>query len=188
MPQRPNPVWTVDFKGWFRTGDGRRVDPLSGRDLFSRHLLSLRLLPHRHAAVQRYFRRWFARAGLPEVIRVDHSPTFAGDGALSLSRLSVGWLRLGIRVEFTGRARPQDNAAHEPMHRLYQNEVARPPAAQQRRTDRWVRGSNHQRPPEALGQQVPAQLYRRSRRRYRPVRGPVRYSRGWPTATVTTSG
>lgn len=192
VPQRPNQVWTVDFKGWLRTSDGQRVDPLTVRDLFSRYLLGIRLLWPEHQPVHRYFQRLFARHGLPEVIRVDHGPPFAGDGALSLSRLSVWWLRLGIRVEFTRRAHPQDNAAHEQMHRIYQNELARPPAAtpaaQQRRTDRWVRSYNHQRPHEALGQRVPAELYRRSRRRYRPVRGPVRYPRGWPTATVTPSG
>ena len=27
--RRPNEVWTVDFKGWFRTQDGTRVEPLT---------------------------------------------------------------------------------------------------------------------------------------------------------------
>jgi len=109
-----------------------------------------------------------------------------------LSRLSAWWLSLGIRVQFTGRARPQDNAAHEQMHRIYQNEVAhRPaptPAAQQRRTDRWVRDYNWERPHEALGQRVPAALYRRSPRRYPAAVRPWRYPSGWRTARVTTSG
>jgi transposase-like protein len=59
VPQRPNQVWTVDFKGWFRTGDGQRVDPLTVRDLFSRYLLGIRLLRHRHQRVHRYFQRLF---------------------------------------------------------------------------------------------------------------------------------
>ena len=192
IPTRPNQVWTVDFKGWFRTGDGQRVDPLTVRDLFSRYVLGIRLLRHRHQHVQRYFQRLFARYGLPEIIRVDHGRPFAGDGALDLSRLSAWWLSRGIRVQFTGRARPHDNAAHEQMHRVYQQEVAhRPaptPAAQQRRTDRWVRGYNWERPHEALGQRVPAALYRRSPRRYPAAVRPWRYPSGWRTARVTTSG
>lgn len=192
VPQRPNHVWTVDFKGWFRTGDGQRVEPLTVRDLFSRYLLGIRLLDQRHQRVRRYFQRLLARYGPPEVIRVDHGSPFAGDGALELSRLSAWWLQLGIRVEFTGRGRPQDNGAHEQMHRVYQAEVAhRPaptPAAQQRRTDRWIRYYNWQRPHEALGQRVPAELYRPSRRRYRPGRRPVRYPRAWHTARVTAKG
>ena len=192
IPQAPNDVWTVDFKGWFRTRDGQRVDPLTVRDLFSRFILGIRLLCHRHEPVRRCFQALFVRYGQPKVIRVDHGGPFAGDGALELSRLSAWWLRLGIRVEFTGRARPQDNGAHEQMHRIYKAEVASPPAAsppaQQWRTTRWIAYYNHQRPHEGLGQQFPASLYHRSRR---PYRGPLReieYPRRWVTRRVTASG
>ena len=192
QPQAPNDVWTVDFKGWFRTRDGQRVDPLTVRDLFSRYLLGIRLLSHRHVLVRQYFQRLFTRYGKPRIIRVDHGSPFAGDGALDLSRLSAWWLRLGIRVEFTGRARPQDNAAHEQMHRIYQADLVSPPAAtpraQQWCTTRWITYYNYERPHEGLGQRVPAALYRKSRRRV-PVRLPeLRYPRAWPTRRVTDSG
>ena len=192
VPQGPNHVWTVDFKGWFRTCNGQRVDPLTVRDLFSRYVLGIRLLRHRHEPVRQYFQQLFARYGRPQIIRVDHGPPFAGDGALDLSRLSAWWLRLGIRVEFTGRARPQDNAAHEQMHRIYKADTASSPAAtpraQQQRTTRWVAYYNHQRPHEALDQQVPAALYRKSRRRYAGRLDELTYRRGWPTRHVTPSG
>jgi hypothetical protein len=192
VPQKPNQVWTVDFKGWFRTRDGQRVDPLTVRDLFSRYLLGIRLLCHRQEAVRKYFEHLFADFGQPEIIRVDHGPPFAGDGALDLSRLSAWWLRLGIRVEFTGRAQPQDNAAHEQMHRVYKAEVASPPAAtprgQQQRTTRFVDYYNHHRPHEALAQRVPAEFYRKSRRRYRGRLPELRYRSHWRTRRVTDSG
>ena len=192
VPSRPNHVWTVDFKGWFCTRDGQRVDPLTVRDLFSRYLLGIRLLHHNYEPVRQYFQRLFVEFGQPEIIRVDHGQPFAGDGALDLSRLSAWWLRLGIRVEFTGRARPQDNAAHEQMHRVYKAEAASPPAAtprgQQQRTTRFVRYYNHDRPHEALEQRVPAALYRKSRRRYRGRLPELRYRRTWPTRRVTESG
>src|SRR5260370_18113408 len=35
----PNAVWCADFKGWFRTGDRRRCDPLTISDAMSRYLL-----------------------------------------------------------------------------------------------------------------------------------------------------
>src|SRR5437016_5063653 len=101
VPSRPNHVWTVDFKGWFCTRDGQRVDPLTVRDLFSRYLLGIRLLHHNYEPVRQYFQQLFVQFGQPEIIRVDHGQPFAGDGALDLSRLSAWWLRLGIRVEFT---------------------------------------------------------------------------------------
>ena len=192
LPQAPNDVWTVDFKGWFRTRDGQRVDPLTVRDLFSRFLLGIRLLRHRHAPVLQYFQGLFRRYGQPKVIRVDHGVPFAGDGALELSRLSAGWLRLGIQVEFIRYAKPQDNGAHEQMHRVYHAEVASPPAAnppaQQRRTTRWIGYYNRVRPHEALAQRVPASLYRKSRRSFHAGLRPLTYRRGWLKRRVTDSG
>src|ERR1700731_3595239 len=35
----PNQVWCTDFKGWFRTQDGERIDPLTLSDAHSRYLL-----------------------------------------------------------------------------------------------------------------------------------------------------
>jgi len=192
IPQAPNDVWTVDFKGWFRTHDGQRVDPLTVRDLFSRFILGIRLLSHRHEPVCRYFQELFARYGQPKIIRVDHGAPFAGDGPLDLSRLSAWWLRLGIAVQFTGRARPQDNGAHEQMHRVYQSELASPPAAtprgQQWRTTRWIACYNQERPHEALDQRVPAVLYRKSRRAYRGRMPQLTYRRNWLKRRVTASG
>lgn len=191
IPQEPNDVWTADFKGFFHTRDGRRVDPLTVRDLFSRFILGIRLLGHGHEPARQYFEVLFKRYGKPKVIRVDHGPPFAGKGALDLSRLSAWWLRLGIAVEFTRRARPQDNGAHEQMHRIYKTDVASPsaanPRAQQWRTTRWIAYYNNVRPHEALAQSVPAALYRKSRRRYQKVLRPLIY-RGWISRRVTISG
>jgi len=143
----------------------------------------IRRLRHRHEPLRQYFQGLFQRYGLPQVVRFDHGPPFAGDGALDLSRLSAGWARWGIRVEFTGRARPQDNAAHEQIHRIYKAGVASPPAAtprgQQWRTTRWVQDYIHQRPHEALSQRVPAGFYRPSRRRFPGGLPELRYPRAW---------
>jgi putative transposase len=192
IPQAANVVWTVDFKGWFRTCDGQRVNPLTVRDLFSRFILGIRLLSLEHAPVQQYFQALFTCYGLPKVIRVDHGAPFAGVGPLDLSRLSAWWLRLGIRVEFTRRACPQDNGAHEQMHRIYKADTATPPAAtpqaQQRRSTSWTRYYNQQRPHEALGQRLPATLYHKSRRRYRGPLRRLRYLRHWKTRRVSSRG
>lgn len=170
-PQAANAVWTVDFKGWFRTLDSRRVEPLTVRDLFSRYVLVIWLLPNQsEASVRTVFVRLFRQHGLPRVMRVDNGAPFGGKGPLGLSRLTVWWLGLGIRVEFTRPARPGDNAGHEQMHGVLKAETTQPaaanPSAQQRRTTRWVRYYNQERPHEALGQKPPVDFYRKSRRRY----------------------
>jgi len=168
-PVFPNEVWTIDFKGWFRTGDGQRCDPLTVRDLASRYLLCTTIVAEQSdACVRRAMTSVFRAYGLPHVIRVDNGSPFAGVGPLNLSTLSVWWRRLGIQVEFTRRGKPQDNAAHEQMHRVLKAETASPSAAnkraQQRRLDRWRRQYNTLRPHEALGGATPDALYERSPR------------------------
>jgi transposase InsO family protein len=165
----PNDVWTIDFKGWFRTGDSCRVEPLTVRDLKSRFLLEIRLLANQSdTTTRRAMTRVFRHYGLPKVIRVDNGPPFGGCGPHGLSRLSVWWRRLGIRVEFSRPAHPEDNAAHEQMHGVYQLEVADYPGpnppAHQRRSDRWRASYNNIRPHEALGLHPPAQGYQLSLR------------------------
>lgn len=188
-----NDVWSVDFKGWFRTRDGWRCEPLTVRDVFSRFVLEVALLPNQSdAAVRRAFVQVFRRYGLPKAIRVDHGAPFGGKGALGLSRLSVWWLRLGISVEFIRRAHPQDNAAHEQMHRIFKADTASPPAlsfrAQQRRTTAWKRYYNCERPHEALGQRVPAQIYWPSNRPMPEQLSPVSYPCGWNRRRVRNRG
>lgn len=192
-PTRSNQVWTVDFKGWFRTADGQRQEPLTVRDLFSRFGLCVRLLPSQDdTQVRQVFQRLFRQRGLPGIIRVDNGSPFAGTGALGLSRLSVWWLRLGIRVEFTRRARPGDNAAHEQFHGCYQREVVVPQGSHRRslqaRSTRWLRGYNQDRPHEALRQRTPAEVYRPSRRPYPRGLPPLGYPKTWATRRVRNRG
>jgi transposase InsO family protein len=192
QPAGPNHVWTVDFKGDFRTGDGTRCFPLTVRDLFSRFVLAVRVLPHqRSAAVRCCFIRLFRRFGLPQIIRVDNGSPFGSTGAQGLSTLSVWWRTLGIAVEFIRPGHPEENGAHEQMHRELKRDTARPPVAhppaQQRRSDRWRQDYNTIRPHEALGGRRPADGYRSSRRRYRGPQ-PLRYRRGWARRRVRHNG
>ena len=191
VPVRSNQVWTADFKGWFRTRNGRRVEPLTVRDLFSRYLLAVRLLKDQSwGPVQRIFVGLFGRYGYPSVIRVDNGGPFGSTGPGGLSRLSAWWTALGIRVEFIAPGHPEQNGAHEQMHRILKAETTLPPSsnprAQQRRTDRWVRAYNQLRPHEALGQRAPAQKYRGKPAAARIVR--LRYARNWATRRVRSNG
>ncbi len=193
LAQQPNEVWSVDFKGWFRTGDGRRVDPLTIRDMASCYLLTIELLANQRIELTRAaFARTFRRYGLPEAIRVDNGCPFGADAALGLTRLSVWWLTLGIRVEFITPGCPGENGAHEQMHRVYKAEVANPPApslrAQRRRTEQWKRQYNEVRPHEALAMRCPAQIYRHSRRKFPARLAALSYPASWLSRLVKGKG
>jgi transposase len=191
--RRRHQVWTVDFKGWYRTADGQRQEPLTVRDFWTRYVLAVRLLPDQSdVRVRAALARVFAQHGLPEIIRVDNGSPFGGIGTLRLTRLSVWWLRLGIGVEFTRRARPGDNAAHEQMHGVYAREVAADPGAnrrsEQRRAERWRQQYNQQRPHAALRQRPPGVLYARSPRAYPSKLAEWVYPKLWSVRRVRSHG
>jgi transposase InsO family protein len=165
--QAPNDVWTVDFKGWWYDGQGQRCEPLTVRDEHSRYLLELRRLPDaRTATVQQCFERLFQRHGLPQAIRSDNGSPFAQAKALlGLSRLSAWWVVLGIDLERGRPGHPQDNGAHERLHRDIGLEL-QPRTADQNALDLWREEFNHQRPHEALGMKCPAQVYHDSQHPY----------------------
>lgn len=170
-PVGPNDVWCIDFKGWFRTQDGARCDPLTVSDAFSRYLLCAQAVsPAAEAPSRSELERVFKEYGLPGTIRSDNGAPFASTGAGGLSRLSVWWVKLGITPERIEPGKPQQNGRHERMHRTLKADCARPPAAdlaaQQRRFDHFRHQFNHERPHEALGQTPPARHYSPSLRPY----------------------
>lgn len=166
----PNDLWCIDFKGWFRTADGRRCDPLTVTDAYSRYALVCAIVEPCHAPVEAALRAAFARCGLPKAIRSDNGPPFAAAGPGGLSRLSLGWLKAGIALERIAPGQPQQNGRHERFHRTLKQETSSPPAAsareQQARFDAFCHDYNHLRPHEALGLRPPASLWRPSPRRY----------------------
>lgn len=168
---RPNAVWTADFKGWFRTADGARCEPFTLLDGWSRYLLRCQAVRRADTAtVRAILEAAFREFGLPAALRSDNGPPFAGCGAGGLSRLAVWLIKLSVRPERIDPGAPQQNGRHERLHLTLKQEAASPPAAslraQARRLTAFRRCYNEQRPHEALGQQVPARHYHPSSRAY----------------------
>ncbi|HEY3812589.1 MAG TPA: IS481 family transposase [Caulobacteraceae bacterium] len=163
-----NEEWCTDFKGWFRTRDGTRCDPLTITDTHSRYLIETRIVDQTVDAVRPVFEAAFRANGLPLAIRSDNGGPFGSTGAGGLTRLSVWWLRLGVRPHFIRPASPQENGRHERMHRTLKRQTARPPAdtaaEQQARFDQFRRHYNEERPHEALDQTPPARHWSASPR------------------------
>lgn len=160
----PNEEWAIDFKGWFRTRDGTRCDPLTVTDAASRYLVEVRIVDPTWVGVRAALERVFKDIGLPDAIRSDNGAPFGSTGAGGLSTLSVWWLKLGIEPRYIPPASPQDNGRHERMHRTLKAQTSKPPAQtaaeQQRRFDTFRRHFNQERPHEALNQLPPVKLWK----------------------------
>jgi len=170
VPAEANDVWAIDFKGWFRTGDGVRCDPLTVTDTASRYLLMCEIASPDLAGVWPATQRLFAERGQPRVFRMDNGSPFGSKGAAGLTKLSVLWMKLGIALEPITPGCPGENGRHERMHRTLKAETSTPAAAtvaeQQARFDLYRADFNEMRPHEAIGQATPASLYRPSTRIY----------------------
>src|SRR5579859_4502008 len=190
---RPNRVWCADFKGEFKTGDRRSCYPLTVTDAYSRMLLRCTALD---STKTRYawpvFEDAFRELGLPERIRTDNGTPFASRGAGGLSRLSVWWIKLGIRHERIEPGHPEQNGRHERMHRTLKQETLRPSAQtfrlQQKKFDAFRAEYNDERPHEALSNQTPSSRYTRSDRQYPRRLAEVRYPDHYVRRKVAESG
>jgi putative transposase len=189
----PNDLWAADFKGQFRTGDRIYCYPLTVTDQHTRYLLGCQgLLSTRGRGVRPIFERLFREYGLPGAIRTDNGVPFASTSLHGLTPLNVWWIRLGIQHQRILPAHPQQNGAHERMHKTLKRGAIRPPkatlAAQQRAFNRFRQEYNEERPHQFLDGRTPASCYQPSARPYTGVLPTVDYPHHFLVKRVTHAG
>lgn len=193
---KPNALWCMDFKGWFRLGDGTRCDPLTVTDAFSRYLLCCKAGtagPGVARDVWAELVRAFRENGMPNAFRFDNGqPWAAPKGELGITKLAVKLLKHGIALERMDPGKPYQNGRHERFHLTLKQETTRPPEkdmrAQQRRFDAFRREYNEERPHEALGQRRPGDVYSPSKRPFRDVVDEPDYPRWYEVVTPNRWG
>jgi putative transposase len=167
--------------------------PLTITDFATRYLVACEALLTTQARFAfPIFERAFKEFGLPGAIRTDNGGPFASAHALyGVSKLSVWWLRLGIQIERIKPGHPQQNGRHGRMHLTLKKEATKPAAAnvlqQQARFDAFIARYNQDRPHQALGMKVPADLYAPSSRVYHGLTD-LSYPLHDKTITVTNCG
>ena len=171
VARRPNELWTVDFKGEFKTRDGYYCFPLTIQDEFSRFVIACKgLYSTCHEDTYRVFRQVFKEYGLPEYIKSDNGTPFATVSLGRVSRLSIWWIKLGIQPILIEPGRPDQNGKHERMHKTLKSDATIPASgnlqAQQRRFNTWLQEFNFERPHGALKGNYPSEVYKRSSRRF----------------------
>jgi transposase InsO family protein len=193
VTHQPNDLWAADFKGQFRTGDRIYCYPLTVTDQHTRYLLACHgLLSTRGRGVRPIFDRLFREFGLPRAIRTDNGVPFASTSLHGLTPLNVWWLRLGIRHQRIEPASPQQNGAHERMHKTLKRGAIHPAratlAAQQRAFNRFRHEFNDERPHAYLRGGTPGSRYRASTRTYDGRLPPVDYPSHFLVKRVTGAG
>ena len=165
----PNDVWTIDYKGWFKVGDGTRCDPLTVNDACSRKSLEVRALvaPKLLDVKERLIELFYAY-GLPAHMLSDNGPPFGSRGLAGLSRLGVWLLKIGVQPVLIQPGRPDQNGRHERFHETLKAETANPPRStirtQQQAFEKFRATYNSERPHEALAMRTPDEVYEPSSR------------------------
>jgi transposase InsO family protein len=168
--EAPNLLWQMDFKGHVPLADGMTCHPLTIVDDHSRFVPCLKACANEQGAtVRTHLETTFRHYGLPDAFFVDNGSPWGDPTGEPWTRLGVWMLKLGIEVLHSRPYHPQSRGKNERFHRTLKAEVFalrrfRDLAEVQRAFDQWRSVYNHERPHEALRQDVPASRYRPSPR------------------------
>ena len=172
-PKQPNDLWCTDFKGQFKMKDRVYCFPLTITDFISRYLISCEALSSTEEnPCYAVFEQTFKEYGIPEAIRSDNGVPFASGNSLwGMTKLSVWWVRLRIKIERIQPGHPQENGRHERMHRTLKLAATQPPGMNQlQQQEKFYTFSdeyNFERPHQALEMKCPGDVYEKSSRQYK---------------------
>lgn len=189
----PNDLWTMDFKGWWMTSDRKRFEPFTLRDSFTRYVLIAEAMPENTDCVKEALIRAFKQYGMPKVIQSDNgSPLGARSNIPGLSQLSAWLISRGVNIRFSRPGKPQDNGGHERMHRDLKKEVQvrfhGDYKLYQSELEIWRNEFNELRPHEALDMKTPAEVYVKSKRKYKDDPGEINYPSNYRLRKVSSAG
>ena len=189
----PNDLWQMDFKGWFRTGDGI-CHPLTIVDDHSRFSPCLQACADETSVtVEERLFRVFDRYGLPWRMTMDNGSPWGDDGTRRLTKITALLVRLGIRISHSRPYHPQTQGKDERFHRTLNDELLRWTtfrnlAETQRQFDQWRDRYNLERPHESLEMDPPVRHYQPSTRRLPATLPPIEYESGVAVRRVDTYG
>jgi putative transposase len=189
----PGQVITVDFKGQFRLLSGRYCYPLTVADPYSRYLLACDAFD-RITFEQTWssLTRLFREHGLPKAVHSDNGVPFGTAGKGRFSTLSVRLMKYGVAPLFSRPGHPEDNGAHERMHRTLKEQTAIHPArtiaGQQRLFDTFRHTYNEERPHEGIDLDRPKHRYHPSPIVFPSIEPTLEYDPHFETLTVNAAG
>lgn len=189
----PNDIWSIDYKGQFQTLSKQICYPLTITDNYSRYVFDIKALQGpRYEPTRAAMEAIFKEYGIPKAIRSDNGQPFAGRAVGGLSKLSIWWIKLGIRPERIDLGHPEQNGRHERMHKTLKENTTNPPGfdlrEQQKKFDEFLYEFNFERPHEAINMQTPASVYKRSSNEYSDINLAVDYETEFEVRRVRPNG
>jgi len=193
VASEPGELLTIDFKGQFRLKNAQLCYPLTMVDSVSRYVLACQALRSTEEApawrvVDRIFRQW----GLPLAVQSDNGVPFGASGSGRLSTFSVRLMKLDVLPVFSRPGKPQDNGAHERMHRTLKAWATIPPSPnerhQQRRFEKFRWFYNEERPHEGISMCRPSWLWHGCPRTYPSNPPKIEYEPWFEVRKVAHSG
>lgn len=192
--EKPNELWQMDFKGYFKLANGKSCHPLTLLDDHSRFVLAIKSCAHEtHDTVKTALIEVFREYGLPERMTMDNGPPWGYSGSQNYTRLSVWLIKQGIKVSHSRPYHPQTQGKLERFHRTMKEELLQAYYFDnyehaQKGFD-WFRDMyNYERPHQGIEAYSPGYIYERSNKEYREELLPFIYDEGLEIRKVNVKG
>ena len=189
----PNDLWQMDYKGHFALTNTQRCHPLTILDDHSRYSLCIEAKDNeRYEPTKASIERVFYEFGMPNTILCDNGPPW-GDAHGGYTVCEIWLMQLDI-LPIHGRVKhPQTQGKDERFHRtLKEDLILRKPMHSiehaQQQFDDFRHCYNNERPHEALKLEVPAKIYRKSKRQYKLEPQEPEYESGRNLRKVNANG
>jgi len=193
-PSKCNEIWSADYKGKFKLGNGRYCYPLTVCDSKSRMILGIDChYRPTYKAVKEAFTRIFRQFGLPEFLHTDNGSPFGNVQSICrFTSLSYWLIDQGVMPVFSDTASPQQNGRHERMHRdlkaYNRNRIQNTMSKQQQVLDEFREEYNAIRPHEALKMKRPKDVHTLSKIPFIKKKIPFDYAKELKVLKVTENG
>ena len=193
-PVRCNEIWSSDYKGKFKIGNGRYCSPLTVCDSKSRKILGIKChYKATYRSVRQAYIAVFREHGQPEYLHTDNGSPFGSIQAVRrFSRLCYWLVDHGVRPVFSDPGCPQQNGRHERMHRdlksYCKTRIRHTLSKQQLVMDEFREEYNEIRPHESLGLIAPNRVHEKSKRAFKEKVIPYDYPLEHKILKVTKNG
>ena len=122
----PQLLWRMGFREYFAAGDGKRCDPFTITDAYSRYLIRCQIVSRMDLSqILAICEAAMGSMGCQRASEQTTAPRLRAPGSWGCRSSRSGWVKLGIVHERIQTGRSQQNGRHERMHRTLKEDTTR---------------------------------------------------------------